>query len=145
VVDFSEAERTGFVNAFVRFWLKHTNLRDESELRKRGDELLRGCLQHFQRSITRVKRIAAIVPVEQQLHFAKKVNRLLQAKDSNDFSQLAKTLEADFPKIRPWLHWWLRPEHASMLFQAKRNMDPLLLHSLPETTNAEESIHFSMY
>ncbi|KAJ3897592.1 hypothetical protein F5879DRAFT_813774, partial [Lentinula edodes] len=145
VVDFSEAERTGFVNAFVRFWLKHTNLRDESELRKRGDELLRGCLQHFQRSITRVKRIAAIVPVEQQLHFAKKVNRLLQAKDSNDFNQLAKTLEADFPKIRPWLHWWLRPEHASMLFQAKRNMDPLLWHSLPETTNAEESIHFSMY
>ncbi|KAH7874303.1 uncharacterized protein C8R40DRAFT_1171405 [Lentinula edodes] len=145
VVDFSEAERTGFVNAFVRFWLKHTNLRDESELRKRGDELLRGCLQHFQCSITRVKRIAAIVPVEQQLHFAKKVNRLLQAKDSNDFNQLAKTLEADFPKIRPWLHWWLRPEHASMLFQAKRNMDPLLWHSLPETTNAEESIHFSMY
>ncbi|KAJ4463839.1 hypothetical protein C8J55DRAFT_394042, partial [Lentinula edodes] len=61
VVDFSEAERMGFINAFVRFWLKHSNARLENELRKKAETLLRGCLQHFHNSITRVKRIAAIV------------------------------------------------------------------------------------
>ena len=50
-----------------------------------------------------------------------------------------------FPLIQPWLSWWLRDEHASMIFQSHMRMDPLLWDSMPDSTNAEESMHWRLY
>ncbi|KAF9064588.1 hypothetical protein BDP27DRAFT_1199913, partial [Rhodocollybia butyracea] len=145
IVDFSDGERSGFIGSFVRFWLKQSNPRTAEELQRKGATLLRGCRQHFEASITRVKRITAIVPVDQQPLFSQRVRALLKATSPEILHQLADSLESDFPKIRPWLQWWMSDKHATMLFESKRSMDPAIWDSLPETTNPEESMHFSMY
>ncbi|KAF9022911.1 hypothetical protein BDP27DRAFT_1163304, partial [Rhodocollybia butyracea] len=57
----NEPKRSGFIGSFVGFWLKQSNPRTAEELQRKGATLLRGCRQHFEASITRVKCITAIV------------------------------------------------------------------------------------
>jgi hypothetical protein len=39
----------------------------------------------------------------------------------------------------------MRESHASMLFLSQKKMDPDLWEAIPETTNAEEAMHWKMY
>ncbi|KAE9406326.1 hypothetical protein BT96DRAFT_1056801 [Gymnopus androsaceus JB14] len=64
VIDFSQAEWLGFIGAFTCFWKKAGDTHTPAELREIASKLLHGCWQHFRASITRVKKIRAIVPVE---------------------------------------------------------------------------------
>ena len=50
-----------------------------------------------------------------------------------------------FPGVEPWLSWWLLDDHASMLFNSARHMDADLWDSMPESNNAEESMHWRLY
>ncbi|KAJ6530563.1 hypothetical protein B0H19DRAFT_858987, partial [Mycena capillaripes] len=62
VVDFSDAQRNGFIQAFVDFWLEFApSGRNEDELKEAAAALLKGCRQHFDNQITRVARISRIV------------------------------------------------------------------------------------
>ncbi|KAJ7703657.1 hypothetical protein B0H17DRAFT_872502, partial [Mycena rosella] len=62
VVDFSTAERNGFILAYVDFWLQHaSNARSIDELCDAAPKLLKGCEQHFRNQITRVKKISGVV------------------------------------------------------------------------------------
>ncbi|KAF5358855.1 hypothetical protein D9757_013954 [Collybiopsis confluens] len=122
VVDFSQAERNGFIEAF----------------------LLKGCWQHFSSSITRVKRITAIVPVGSRSHFDRLAKSLKDATPTN-FERICKHIRSEFPKLGEWINWWLHPDHAKMLFESRREMPSDLWRALPDTTNAEEAMHFSMY
>ena len=65
--------------------------------------------------------------------------------DLNEFVTTGKKILWAFPLIAPWFNWWMRPEHASMLFESQRRMEPALWDALPETTNAEEAMHFKIY
>jgi hypothetical protein len=51
----------------------------------------------------------------------------------------------DFPKAEKWIRWWMLPAHASMLFPAARKMSPELWDSIPDTSNAEEAMHWKIY
>ncbi|KAF8956009.1 hypothetical protein BDZ97DRAFT_1764147 [Flammula alnicola] len=54
VMDFSEAEREGWILAFIDLWiLRRDNHRTEDELRKAAECLLRGCQEHFRAGVTR--------------------------------------------------------------------------------------------
>ncbi|KAJ7091038.1 hypothetical protein C8R44DRAFT_585422, partial [Mycena epipterygia] len=62
VVDFSSAERSGFILAFIDFWCHRApGERSIEELQQTAPKLLKGCSQHFRNQITRVKKISGVV------------------------------------------------------------------------------------
>jgi len=147
-MDFSEAERNGFINAFILFWVQYphaTNLRTEEELRTAAQKLLRGCKEHFRAGVTRLSRINAVVPPEQSDVFVQRAVALVSTSGHDEFTERARLIVRDYPKTLHWLAWWLRPAHASMLFESQRIMDIDIWESIPETTNAEEAMHWKLY
>ncbi|KAF9529541.1 hypothetical protein CPB83DRAFT_882745 [Crepidotus variabilis] len=146
VMDFSEAEHDGFVRAFVIFWQKRTdNTRTVAELREAAETLLRGCKEHFRAGVTRIARMGGIIPVDQQEAFKQRALSLVSVPSKEEFLVCVERLIRDFPAIASWIAWWLRDSHASMLFELQRKMDPAIWDSIPETTNAEEAMHFKLY
>ncbi|TFK35257.1 hypothetical protein BDQ12DRAFT_668748 [Crucibulum laeve] len=108
VVDFSEAERVGFCLAFVEFWLSQPDHNHtEKELQEASEKLLRGCVQHFQAGVTRIKKISGVVP-----------------------PGLADAFEA---------------QAIGLLTATDCKMDPDVWNSIPDSTNAEEAMHWKLY
>ncbi|KAJ7719645.1 hypothetical protein B0H16DRAFT_1278560, partial [Mycena metata] len=105
----------------------------------------RGCTQHFRAGVTRVKKISAVIPPGQADAFEFRVLALLTAADSEEFQARADAVIRDFPKTESWLGWWMRKSHAMMLFASERRMDPEIWDSIPDSTNAEEALHWKLY
>ncbi|PBK65063.1 hypothetical protein ARMSODRAFT_892158, partial [Armillaria solidipes] len=61
VVDFSEAERSGYILAFAKFRHKQGDSRTQDQLLADGAKLLKGCEQHFRNAVTHIKRIGSII------------------------------------------------------------------------------------
>lgn len=119
--------------------------RTADDLRAAAEGLLKGCKQHFRSGVTRVSRIGGVIPLGQERTFRSLTEELLGVDDLESFRYTAQKLALNFPLILPWLRWWMREEHARMLFQSHRCMDVLLWDSLPDTTNAEEAMHWKIY
>ncbi|KAJ7196708.1 hypothetical protein GGX14DRAFT_318451, partial [Mycena pura] len=146
VVDFSDAQRNGFILAFVDFWTTRApNERTEQQLRADGAALLKGCKQHFENQITRVSKISRVVAPDKRELFRKYAYRLLKQKDMVALRTCADEFIHMFPLAKPWIEWWMRPTHAPMLFLASVKMSKRLWDSLPATTNAEEAMHERFY
>jgi len=145
-MDFSEAERNGFIEAFVTFWSNRgDDTRSKADLREDASCLLRGCQEHFRAGVTRLSRISGVIPVEKRHAFVQRAVALLSVPTEDEFSLRAKLILRDFPKTASWLNWWIRPAHASMLFEAHRKMDIAIWEAIPVTTNAEEAMHWKLY
>ncbi|KAJ6457808.1 hypothetical protein C8R47DRAFT_1203316 [Mycena vitilis] len=118
VVDFSDPERLGFVDAFVLFWQRRKDdFRTEKELRKAASALLKGCQQHYRAQVNRVKKISAVVAPGLQDVFSNEAMALIDAEDYDDFTQRTERLIKKFPKVEGWARWWAREPHAKMLFK----------------------------
>ncbi|KAF9006826.1 hypothetical protein BDZ89DRAFT_893388, partial [Hymenopellis radicata] len=62
VMDFSDAERRGFILALVRFLKRRwKDQRSDAELTKLAEGLLKGCEQHFKNACTRIKKISSVI------------------------------------------------------------------------------------
>lgn len=70
---------------------------------------------------------------------------LLTASDVPTFQSRGAALLRDFPKTEAWFFWWMRDVHASRLFVSQRKMDPDIWESIPDSTNAEEAMHWKLY
>ncbi|KAF8214508.1 hypothetical protein K438DRAFT_1563239 [Mycena galopus ATCC 62051] len=93
IADFSEAERTGFRAAFIRFWIvRPNNTRTRAQLEQAFEAIYRGCTQHFRAGVTRIKKISGVVPPEQAAAFEFRVLALLNAADSAQFQARADSL-----------------------------------------------------
>lgn len=125
--------------------LRPDNSRSSDELDEAAKSLLKGCLQHFRSGVTRVKKISGAVPPSLADAFEARALALLKADDVEQFALRAKVILRDFPKTEAWLRWWMRPSHASMLFVSQRIMEPAIWESIPDTTNAEEAMHWKLY
>ncbi|KAH6876457.1 hypothetical protein BKA70DRAFT_1240161 [Coprinopsis sp. MPI-PUGE-AT-0042] len=146
VMDFSEAEYQGFILAFVAFWgARPENSKSPEELEEEAKNLLKGCLQHFRAGVTRVSNISGVVLVHHRAVFKKRAMALVNAPSSQKFIEFGLLLLRDFPKVGSWLKWWIRPQVAQRLFSSERTMDPVIWDSLPDSTNAEESLHSQFY
>ncbi|KAH7907135.1 hypothetical protein BJ138DRAFT_1215655, partial [Hygrophoropsis aurantiaca] len=145
VVDFSEAERAGYIDAFVNFWTARGDQRTDNELRAAAAALLKGCQQHFRSQVTRVSKISGVIPPDQKEHFQDRAKSLLTAANLDAFHKIADALLRDYPNVENWLRWWMRDTHASMLFEPFRSMPDHIWESIPNTTNAEEAMHRKLY
>ncbi|KAJ7884708.1 hypothetical protein B0H13DRAFT_2537126 [Mycena leptocephala] len=146
VLDFSAAERNGFILGFVDFWLKHApGQRSIDELIDAAEKLLKGCAQHFRNQITRVKKISGVVDPSKTDIFANYARKLLSCETMEEFLSHANDFIAAFPRAESWIRWWMIPAHACMLFPSFRVMNPDLWDSIPATTNAEEAMHWKLY
>ncbi len=144
-MDFSEPQRIGFENAFAGFWERRKDGRSRTELMEAAKELLKGCQQHFRNAATRVKRLGGVVPPDEVSDFTDLTTLLYTTEDMKVFNDTVAEIRTQFPRSKPWLNWWLRPDHASMIFPSQRRMNPLIWDVLPDSTNAEEAMHFKIY
>jgi hypothetical protein len=146
VVDFNGAQRNGFIFGFVDFWLAYApGERTIEELVAIAETLLKGCGQHFQNQITRVKKISGVVEPSKRDIFENYARKLLLPATMEDFLHHANEFIKAFPRAETWLRWWMLPQHAIMIFPSFRLMDPDLWKSIPETTNPEEAMHWKVY
>jgi len=145
-MDFSDAECTGFINAFISFWTRiPENNRDEDSLRDAAQRILCGCKEHFCSGVTRLSRINGVIPPGSREVFIERALALVSVPTHDEFIKFAHLIIRDFPETGTWLAWWLRPAHASMLFTSQTLMEPDIWESIPETTNAEEAMHWKLY
>lgn len=147
-VDFSAGQRAGFLLGYVDFRTLHPSQGQQEtveNLQITAASLLKGCVEHYRAQITRIKRIGGVVPPGLQDAFHNRAMALLDAPDSSQLKILADGLMRDFPNIKNWLDFWMRDSIAQMLFHAHRKMDPLLAASMPDSTNAEEAMHWKIY
>ncbi|KAJ7048915.1 hypothetical protein C8F01DRAFT_1379362 [Mycena amicta] len=146
VVDFSDAQRLGFVEGFIDFHLELApEGRDEAELRRAAEALLKGCRQHFATQVNRMSKLAGAVDPDKRREFRHFTDQMLGAKTMDDLNLIVAQFKRAFPHARAWIEWWMRPAHAVMLFDCARVMYPALWKSLPATTNAEEAMHHRIY
>ncbi|KAJ7658759.1 hypothetical protein DFH06DRAFT_442939 [Mycena polygramma] len=146
VLDFSMAERIGFILGFIDFWLQYApNDRSVDELSDAAAKLLKGCRQHFRNQITRVKKISGVVDPSKTDIFENYARKLLSCENMDDFNHHANEFIVAFPRTESWIRWCMLPAHASMLFPSFRVMNPELWLSIPDTTNAEEAMHWKIY
>lgn len=146
MMDFSEAERVGFIKAFISFWLQRPeNKRTSNELQVAAESLLKGCREHYRAGVTRIGRMSAVIHPDRSDAFKRRAMSLLDLGNSDEFLTQVQFILSDFPKLKPWIDWWMRPSHASLLFESERKMDIDLWNSIPDTNNAEESMHWKLY
>lgn len=77
--------------------------------------------------------------------FRKYAKQLLNQHTMEDLRDCAAEFSRKFPGAKPWVGWWMRPAHASMLFPVASGMAVKLWKSLPATTNGAESMHHKIY
>ncbi|KAH7879467.1 uncharacterized protein C8R40DRAFT_992789, partial [Lentinula edodes] len=62
IIDFSQAEREGWIEAFVDIWTSiPSDTRTPEQLRERAQELLKGCREHYRASVSRIKKMIGVV------------------------------------------------------------------------------------
>ncbi|EGG12243.1 uncharacterized protein MELLADRAFT_89278 [Melampsora larici-populina 98AG31] len=125
VVDFSTAQKKGFVSAYMKVFNEYDPAKALSKLK--------GCHEHYRQSITRVKK-----------------NRNIVDASRVKFDQMARL----FPKSKAWVDWWNTSDIHSMLFCGRERLplddpplpdeDPLMAE-VPDTTNGQESMHRQYY
>lgn len=146
MMDFSEAECSGFILGFIEFWLmRKDNTRSEEELHLAADALLQGCQEHYRQGVTCISRMAGVIPPEKADVFKVRALKLLDLPSSEEFIHQASLLVRDFPGIKSWMQWWICPSHAAMLFKSERKMDIEAWDSLPDTNNPEEAMNWKFY
>ncbi|KIK55850.1 hypothetical protein GYMLUDRAFT_106599, partial [Collybiopsis luxurians FD-317 M1] len=145
VVDFSDPQRIGFELAFVDFWLQRDDdQRSRDQLKMAAETLLRGCEYHYTKSVQRVSRAAGIIPPDSRNAFVQSAHNLMHIDSREDYERHIQQMHQQW-NINPWLSWWTRPEIARMIFDSQRTMPAERAALLPNTTNAEESMHAKIY
>ncbi|KAJ7771904.1 hypothetical protein B0H14DRAFT_2402183, partial [Mycena olivaceomarginata] len=101
VVDFSAAQRNGFILAYVDFWLHWApGERDADELLEAAPKLLKGCRQHFRNQVTRVKKIGGVVDPAQTDVFENYAKLLLKATRLKTSQRMQRTSSPHFLELR---------------------------------------------
>jgi hypothetical protein len=132
------------MQAFVDYFLAQlSDSRTPEELKEVVNGLLKGCLFHYNKSVTQLAKAEKIIPSQDCSEFRNRCKDLLTA-DEDEFFEIIESIRSTWPHLKSWLNWWLIPENAQMLFSCMHKMTPELTLKLPDTSNAEESMHSSM-
>ncbi|KAF7311182.1 hypothetical protein MKEN_01019700 [Mycena kentingensis (nom. inval.)] len=153
ILDFSTAQRNGFIEAFISVMItrisgwNELSERSQSEqretLRQRAHAVLLGCKVHWQRTVFRMKQLLRSEFVEQ----FENLIRTLESPTANadEFLDAVGGIYREFPELRYWISWWILPGNGAMIFPALQSMTPELRARLSSSTNAVESAHNLLY
>ncbi|KAE8267185.1 hypothetical protein A4X09_0g5167 [Tilletia walkeri] len=154
-VDFSQAQRAGFVSAYVRWrsalgamqglTSEAARAAEKEEYALSGATLLKGCLFHFRQSVQRVQGNGNFVPKNKQDVFEKLIRGMLNAKSKDPITDYAAQLFDEFPGCYDWLTWWLSCDTAAMLFPGLTKMPLSRWKNLASSISALENLHSIYY
>lgn len=146
-MDLNQPQRIGYERAYIRLWLHVPDplKRTEEELADAAAALLRACIQHFRTGLIRLSKVVTSIADGSPETFLDRGFALLDSKDTDDFRANCNVLLVDYPDIKPWMAWYKREPVARMLFKSERTMEADIWDSIPETTNAEEAMHWKLY
>ncbi|KAF8984065.1 hypothetical protein BDQ17DRAFT_1437166 [Cyathus striatus] len=100
VVDFSEAERNGFIEAFIQVHSVRNDPRTMAELQEAAAALL-CCREHFHAHLTKIKQMHSVVPPGLTDAFESRVLHLLEIENKMDFEYYMNLILQDFPLAKP--------------------------------------------
>jgi len=106
-MDFSKAQREGFIEAVTDLFSSNRDPRNREELRDIGEKLIQGCEEHFRRSITRYSRISSVVLVSRRDEFIIKAQKLIEIKSLDEFQSIVQWILDKFPNTANWIEYWL--------------------------------------
>ncbi|KAJ7846161.1 hypothetical protein B0H13DRAFT_1646889 [Mycena leptocephala] len=148
ILDFSNAQRNGFIDAFVDYMCSRipgwSELSAQSQASERKSlSLLIGCKVHWRRSTHKIKQV---IGIKFLFRFEGLVAVLEGASTTAEqFLQAVADIHREFPEVRPWLSWWILPGNCGMIFPAMQRMPAELRVQLPSSTNGAESAHNLLY
>ena len=145
VIDFSKAQREGFIEAVTNLFLSNEDPKNKEELRDAEEKLIQGCKKHFRRSITRYSRISSVVSIFRRDEFIIKAQKLMEIKLLNEFQSIVQWILDKFPNTTNQIEYQLQKPYTQMIFPTYMSMDSELWEALPTMTNAQESLHFQLY
>ncbi|EGF99220.1 uncharacterized protein MELLADRAFT_94836 [Melampsora larici-populina 98AG31] len=157
VVDFSSAQKNGFIDAYMEVFKVHDC--------KIAFSKLHGCEQHYQQAVTHILKNHKIVKVNMVGTWKTLCQELLLPDEPGrpNLEQRFKDLRRLFPLAKKWIDWRYAADVQAMLFQARKRIpedDPPLPEEesddeeqaqprrradLPKMTNAQESLHRVYY
>jgi hypothetical protein len=106
----------------------------------------KGCVTHFSGLVLRIKCTESLVPTACLQNFDSLIHQLMSPDTTLDnFDRVAKEISTQFPHVKNWIQWWLRPVNASMIFPAKQAMSPELTEKVPNTSNPAEHRHSNLH
>ncbi|KAJ7108282.1 hypothetical protein C8R44DRAFT_597626, partial [Mycena epipterygia] len=153
ILDFSNAQRNGFIEAFVDYMCSRipgwselsskSRVSERANLRTRAQALLIGCKVHWRRSTHKIKQVIA---VQFQYQFEGLI-AILEGSSTTpiQFLQAVADIHREFPEVRPWLSWWILLGNGGMIFPSMQRMPAELRAQLPSSTNGAESAHNLLY
>ncbi|KAF9540762.1 hypothetical protein CPC08DRAFT_770741 [Agrocybe pediades] len=109
---------------------------------KEAEKAELGCNFHFSESTERLKKNGSLIPPEKIGNFDHYIRILLYSKTTReDFDSAVQSIQKEFPRIKSWLSWWLRPTIASMIFPVCSVVDKDVTFKVPKTSNPVEHSH----
>ena len=86
-----------------------------------------------------------IVPQGETETFIEAAMGLINIDEYQDFRAAADDITAKWPACKVWLEWWIFHKSAKKLFRAVSRMPEENSKKLPNSTNAQESMHKFFY
>jgi hypothetical protein len=89
--------------------------------------------------------MSSIIPPETADRFSKAAMGLKDISEYQEFRNVAENIRAEWPGCKAWLEWWIFHRSAKKLFKAVSHMPEERCMMLPDSTNAQESMHHLFY
>jgi RecQ family ATP-dependent DNA helicase len=143
LVDFSDSQRSGFLQAVEALWRQKFSGDFTAALRQSFAAKLKGCYFHLCQSIKSVSHNSHVVPNGLQDEFKRLAHAMYTATTMSQFNDAVSGISQRFPRANKWLTWWTAPSHAGLIFPAFRASelggDLMRFYNMPTTNNISES------